>query len=133
MAPRLRCENARSRVSRRVAARNQSVAGSRPRSSPIDTERHLGAEDAKVAEACGLRSLQVTTKDPLTEALRAAVTAQMEKGVTTSPEAVLNQEPGEAFRREALAPQSGLAEAPQGSPLDPAARCFRAPRRRNPR
>ena len=77
--------------------------------------------------------MQVTTKDPLTEALRAAVTAQMEKGVTTSPEAVLNQEPGEAFRREALAPQSGLAEAPQGSPLDPAARCFRAPRRRNPR
>ena len=40
--------------------------------------------------------------DELTEALREAVTAQMERGETTLIEVILNQELGEPFRRDAM-------------------------------
>ena len=40
--------------------------------------------------------------DQLTEALRTAVKEQMEDGVTTFLEVVLNQELGEPFRRDAM-------------------------------
>jgi sulfoacetaldehyde acetyltransferase len=68
----------------------------------VGTELNLGVEYAKVAEGCGLKGVQVTTMDQLTEALRAAVKAQMEDKVTTFIEVVLNQELGEPFRRDAM-------------------------------
>jgi sulfoacetaldehyde acetyltransferase len=40
--------------------------------------------------------------DELTEALRKAITDQMEHGKTTLIEAMINQELGEPFRRDAM-------------------------------
>ncbi|NIA68805.1 sulfoacetaldehyde acetyltransferase [Pelagibius litoralis] len=68
----------------------------------VGTELNLGVEYAKIAEGCGLKGVQVRTMDELTEALRAAVKAQMEDNVTTFLEVVLNQELGEPFRRDAM-------------------------------
>ena len=68
----------------------------------VGTELNLEVEYAKIAEACGLKGVQVTTTAELTDALNTAVTDQMENGVTTFIEAVLNQELGEPFRRDAM-------------------------------
>ncbi len=68
----------------------------------VGTELNLDVEYAKVAEACGLRGVQVRSMDELTAQLREAVRAQMEDGVTTFLEVVLNQELGEPFRRDAM-------------------------------
>jgi len=58
----------------------------------VGTELNLGVEYAKVAEGCGLKGVQVRSMDDLTEALDAAVDAQMKKNETTLIEVVLNQE-----------------------------------------
>jgi sulfoacetaldehyde acetyltransferase len=68
----------------------------------VGTELNLGVEYAKVAEACGVKGVQVRTMDDLTQALRDAVQDQMENNVTTFIECVLNQELGEPFRRDAM-------------------------------
>ena len=68
----------------------------------VGTELNLGVEYAKIAEGCGLKGVQVRGMDALTEALGTAVTEQMEGGVTTFIEVVLNQELGEPFRRDAM-------------------------------
>lgn len=68
----------------------------------VGTELNLDVQYAKIAEACGLKGVQVTTMDQLTEALRAAIKAQMEDKVTTFIEVILNQELGEPFRRDAM-------------------------------
>jgi sulfoacetaldehyde acetyltransferase len=68
----------------------------------VGTELNLDVQYAKIAEACGLKGVQVTTTDDFTTALRQAVKDQMENGVTTFIEAVLNQELGEPFRRDAM-------------------------------
>jgi len=68
----------------------------------VGTELNLGVEYAKVAEGCGLKGVQVRSMDDLTEALDAAVDAQMKKNETTLIEVVLNQELGEPFRRDAM-------------------------------
>src|SRR3546814_10807000 len=68
----------------------------------VGTELNLDVQYAKIAEACGLKGVQVTTMDQLTEALRAAVKAQMEDKTTTFIEVILNQELGEPFRRDAM-------------------------------
>ena len=68
----------------------------------VGTELDEGVAYAKVAEGCGLRGVQVRSMDELTEALRAAVRAQMEEGATTFVEVLLNQELGEPFRRDAM-------------------------------
>jgi sulfoacetaldehyde acetyltransferase len=68
----------------------------------VGTELNVGVNYAKVAEGCGLKGVQVTTMEELTEALRTAVKEQMEDGVTTFIEVVLNQELGEPFRRDAM-------------------------------
>ncbi|MGI9506678.1 MAG: sulfoacetaldehyde acetyltransferase [Geminicoccaceae bacterium] len=68
----------------------------------VGTELNLGVEYAKVAEACGVKGVKVSTMETLTEALRTAVKEQMEDGVTTFIEVVLNQELGEPFRRDAM-------------------------------
>ena len=68
----------------------------------VGTELNLDVQYAKIAEACGLKGVQVTTTDEFTTALRQAVKDQMNHGVTTFIEAVLNQELGEPFRRDAM-------------------------------
>ncbi|HMB77539.1 MAG TPA: sulfoacetaldehyde acetyltransferase [Kiloniellaceae bacterium] len=68
----------------------------------VGTELDLDVSYAKIAEACGLKGVQVTTMQALTEALKAAVAAQMKDNVTTFIEVVLNQELGEPFRRDAM-------------------------------
>jgi sulfoacetaldehyde acetyltransferase len=68
----------------------------------VGTELNVGVNYAKVAEGCGLKGVQATTMDELTEALRTAVKEQMNDGVTTFIEVVLNQELGEPFRRDAM-------------------------------
>ncbi len=68
----------------------------------VGTELNLGVEYAKVAQGCGVKGVQATTMAELTEALRVAVEEQMSGNVTTFIEAVLNQELGEPFRRDAM-------------------------------
>ena len=68
----------------------------------VGTELNLGVEYAKVAEGCGLKGVQVRTMDQLTDALNTAIKQQMNEGVTTFIECVLNQELGEPFRRDAM-------------------------------
>ncbi|MEQ9555435.1 MAG: thiamine pyrophosphate-dependent enzyme, partial [Rhodospirillales bacterium] len=68
----------------------------------VGTELDLDVQYAKIAEACGLKGVQVTTMQELTETLDAAVKAQMENKTTTFLEVILNQELGEPFRRDAM-------------------------------
>merc|ERR1719188_829889 len=68
----------------------------------VGTELNVGVEYAKVAEACGLHGVKVTTTHDLEKALAHAVEGQMERNETTLIEVVLNQELGEPFRRDAM-------------------------------
>ncbi len=68
----------------------------------VGTELDLQVSYAKIAEACGLKGIQVFTTESLTETLQSAVKDQMENGVTTFIEVILNQELGEPFRRDAM-------------------------------
>ena len=68
----------------------------------VGTELNLGVNYAKIADACGLKGVQVDSMDALTDALNAAVKDQMENNTTTFIEVVLNQELGEPFRRDAM-------------------------------
>jgi len=67
----------------------------------VGTELNAELSYARVAEACGLKGVQVTTMSELTDALRESCEAQ-KRGVTTFIEVVLNQELGEPFRRDAM-------------------------------
>ena len=68
----------------------------------VGTELNVGVDYAKVAEACGVKGVQVKTMEETTQALKTAVKEQMQDGVTTFIEVVLNQELGEPFRRDAM-------------------------------
>lgn len=68
----------------------------------VGTELNQGVEYAKIAEACGVKGVKVTTMDGLTEGLQTAIKEQMNDNVTTFIEVVLNQELGEPFRRDAM-------------------------------
>ena len=68
----------------------------------VGTELNVGVEYARIAEACGVKGVKASTMDELTEALRTAISEQMENNVTTFIECVLNQELGEPFRRDAM-------------------------------
>jgi sulfoacetaldehyde acetyltransferase len=68
----------------------------------VGTELNVGVDYAKVAEACGVKGVKAQTMGGLSEALSTAIRAQMEDGVTTFIEVVLNQELGEPFRRDAM-------------------------------
>jgi sulfoacetaldehyde acetyltransferase len=67
----------------------------------VGTELNRDLSYAKVAEGCGLKGIQVTTAEELTQALKDSCEAQKD-GVTTFIEIVLNQELGEPFRRDAM-------------------------------
>ncbi len=75
----------------------------------VGTELNVGVNYAKVAEACGVKGVQADSMESLNEALRTAIKEQMENGVTTYIECVLNQELGEPFRRDAMKPPVAVA------------------------
>ena len=68
----------------------------------VGTELDTGVKYAGIAEACGVKGVQVSSMSDLEDALNAAVDAQMNKGETTFIEVLLNQELGEPFRRDAM-------------------------------
>ncbi len=68
----------------------------------VGTELNVGVNYARIAEACGVKGVQVSSIDELTDVLRTAVKEQMEDDTTTFIEVVLNQELGEPFRRDAM-------------------------------
>ena len=67
----------------------------------VGTELNPDMSYARIAEGCGLKGVVVRSAQELTEGLRTAIEDQA-KGVTTFVEAVLNQELGEPFRRDAM-------------------------------
>lgn len=67
----------------------------------VGTELDEGVSYAGIARACGLQGVQARTMDELTAALRRAIDDQM-AGKTTLIEALINQELGEPFRRDAM-------------------------------
>ncbi len=68
----------------------------------VGTELDPKVNYAGIAEACGVKGVRVKTMDDLTAALKTAVDEQMNDGVTTFIEVILNQELGEPFRRDAM-------------------------------
>jgi sulfoacetaldehyde acetyltransferase len=68
----------------------------------VGTELDKNVSYAAIAEACGVKGVQATSMDDLTAKLKEAVRAQMEDGVTTFIEILVNQELGEPFRRDAM-------------------------------
>ncbi|MBO6522057.1 MAG: sulfoacetaldehyde acetyltransferase [Rhodospirillales bacterium] len=67
----------------------------------VGTELDLDVKYAKIAEACGVKGVQVATMEQLTEELGKAIEAQ-KNGETVFIEALINQELGEPFRRDAM-------------------------------
>lgn len=68
----------------------------------VGTELDEQVSYAGIARACGLQGVVARTMDELSAALRQAVADQMERGKTTLIEAMINQELGEPFRRDAM-------------------------------
>ena len=68
----------------------------------VGTELDEGVSYAGIAKACGLQGVAARTQDELTSALDKAVRDQMRNGKTTLIEAMINQELGEPFRRDAM-------------------------------
>ena len=68
----------------------------------VGTELDDKVSYAGIAKACGLEGIAVFSMDELTDALNAAIDAQMKDGKTTFIEVMLNQELGEPFRRDAM-------------------------------
>ena len=68
----------------------------------VGTELDQQVSYAGVAKACGVEGVAVSTMDELRDSLAKAVDAQMNDGVTTFIEVLLNQELGEPFRRDAM-------------------------------
>ena len=68
----------------------------------VGTELDTQVSYAGIAQACGLQGVQAHTMDELRDALNKAVEDQMKHGKTTLIEAMINQELGEPFRRDAM-------------------------------
>ncbi len=68
----------------------------------VGTELDDDVSYAGIAQACGLQGVQTRTMDELTAALAKAIDDQMHHGKTTLIEAMINQELGEPFRRDAM-------------------------------
>jgi sulfoacetaldehyde acetyltransferase len=68
----------------------------------VGTELDEKVSYAGIAQACGLQGVVARTMEELTDALSQAITDQMEHGRTTLIEAMINQELGEPFRRDAM-------------------------------
>lgn len=68
----------------------------------VGTELDTQVSYAGIAKACGLQGVQARTMDGLRDALAKAIEDQMVHGKTTLIEALINQELGEPFRRDAM-------------------------------
>ena len=68
----------------------------------VGTELDPQVSYADLAKACGLQGVKARTQDELRDALAKAVEDQMKHGKTTLIEAMINQELGEPFRRDAM-------------------------------
>lgn len=68
----------------------------------VGTELNEQVSYAGIARACGLQGVVAHTMDELTAALRQAIEDQMKHGKTTLIEAMINQELGDPFRRDAM-------------------------------
>ena len=68
----------------------------------IGTELDEQVSYAGIARACGLQGVVARTMDELRDALAKAVVDQMQHGKTTLIEAMINQELGDPFRRDAM-------------------------------
>jgi sulfoacetaldehyde acetyltransferase len=68
----------------------------------VGTELDEQVSYAGIARACGLEGVVARTMDELTAALNKAIKDQMEHGKTTLIEAMINQELGDPFRRDAM-------------------------------
>jgi sulfoacetaldehyde acetyltransferase len=68
----------------------------------VGTELDEQVSYAGIARACGLQGVTARTMEELTDALNKAVEDQMKHGKTTLIEAMINQELGEPFRRDAM-------------------------------
>ena len=68
----------------------------------VGTELDEEVSYAGIAKACGLQGVVARTQDELTAALNQAIEDQMKHGKTTLIEAMINQELGEPFRRDAM-------------------------------
>ncbi|MBQ0750441.1 MAG: sulfoacetaldehyde acetyltransferase [Roseovarius sp.] len=68
----------------------------------VGTELDQQVSYAGIAQACGLKGVIARTMEELTDALNTAIKDQMEHGKTTLIEAMINQELGEPFRRDAM-------------------------------
>ncbi len=68
----------------------------------VGTELDTQVSYAGIAKACGLQGVVAYTMDELRDALAKAIDDQMKHGKTTLIEAMINQELGEPFRRDAM-------------------------------
>lgn len=68
----------------------------------VGTELDEQVSYAGIAKACGLQGVVARTQEELTAALSKALDDQMNHGKTTLIEAMINQELGEPFRRDAM-------------------------------
>ncbi len=68
----------------------------------VGTELDEQVSYAGIARACGLQGVVARTMDELRDALAKAIDDQMNHGKTTLIEAMINQELGEPFRRDAM-------------------------------
>ena len=68
----------------------------------VGTELDEQVSYAGIAQACGLKGVVARTQEELTAALNQAIKDQMENNTTTLIEAMINQELGDPFRRDAM-------------------------------
>ncbi|MCY4304991.1 MAG: sulfoacetaldehyde acetyltransferase [Aestuariivita sp.] len=68
----------------------------------VGTELNTEVSFARIAQACGLQGVVARTMDELTAILHLAIENQMKHNKTTLIEAMINQELGEPFRRDAM-------------------------------
>jgi sulfoacetaldehyde acetyltransferase len=68
----------------------------------VGTELDTEVSYAGIAQACGLKGVKAKTMDELRDVLNTAIIDQMQNGTTTLIEAMINQELGEPFRRDAM-------------------------------
>jgi len=68
----------------------------------VGTELDEDVSYAGIAQSCGLQGVIARNMDELTAALNKAIDDQMNHGKTTLIEAMINQELGEPFRRDAM-------------------------------
>ena len=68
----------------------------------VGTELDEQVSYAGIAQACGLKGVVARTQEELTAALNQAIIDQMENNTTTLIEAMINQELGDPFRRDAM-------------------------------